>query len=73
MVTGFKLTLTNWIRDGVAPPSIKLGKHRLFNREKLRAWVIARERQAANRRSVHTRDAEARDERHGICKIKARQ
>jgi predicted DNA-binding transcriptional regulator AlpA len=36
-------TLGNWLRAGTAPPSIKIAHHRIFDREKLRAWLLSRE------------------------------
>ncbi|WP_336922380.1 helix-turn-helix transcriptional regulator [Aquipuribacter sp. SD81] len=40
-------TLHYWVHRGVAPPSVRLGKRRLYRREAVDAWLIERERAEA--------------------------
>ena len=46
-------TLSRWESAGLAPPSVKLGKRRLYRRSSVEAWLHTRERTSGWRRGRH--------------------
>jgi predicted site-specific integrase-resolvase len=45
-------TLSRWSRDGLAPPSVRLGLRRLFFRPSVEKWLRARESSGRPRKAA---------------------